>query len=104
MGLTTAGEPDAGGKRGVEVRENRESPSRRHRHRRAHLQRRQQTAISEDRFPELIECHRAIYRAIVRKDEALAEDELREHFDFSSKLETEQKLKGIVARSAQGDG
>ena len=72
--------------------------------RHSHLRRRQQTAIRKDKISDLIECHRSIYRAVARKDEALAESKLREHFDFASKLEIEQKLEGMVARSAPGGG
>ncbi|MBW3097054.1 FadR/GntR family transcriptional regulator [Pseudohoeflea coraliihabitans] len=71
--------------------------------RHSHLSRRRNTTIKPELIPDLIECHRDIYKAIILRDENLAERKLREHFDFSSKLEAEQKLANIVAHKSQTD-
>lgn len=67
------------------------------------LWRRQQTNIRPEHVSALIETHRAIYKAIVLKDESLAERVLREHFDFSTKLEVERQLKSIMKEGNKND-
>lgn len=71
--------------------------------RHSHLRRRQRMTIKPELIPDLIECHRDIYKAIILKREDVAETKLREHFDFSSRLEAEQKLTDIVAHQSQRD-
>jgi len=71
--------------------------------RHSHLTRRRKTAIRADLIPDLIECHRDIYKAIILKNEDLAERKLREHFDFSTKLEAERKLADIVSHNSPKD-
>ncbi|MBN7761580.1 FadR family transcriptional regulator [Nitratireductor aquibiodomus] len=62
------------------------------------LWRRQQSNIREGHVSALIEVHLLVYKAIVLKDEDEAERRLREHFDFSDRLEVERQLQDILGR------
>lgn len=62
------------------------------------LWRRRQTNIREEHVPALIDVHMQVYKAIVLKDEEEAERRLREHFDFSERLEVERQLQEMTRK------